>query len=200
MLFTLYKVFTSFLPKRGGKPANKMVISLSANLRWRVIYHRYIYGSSADENARYLFVSKRFVSNIRALRERTRDVLSTMRRRGLRVLSVSMSNSSLCDWFQLVSRQFVGALIWRDRFYSLFILQDTYMEFLYTDSDNTSIRNMLLTKPELYIDEYVDWFGQITGGFISLTTMCGTIIRLGFTHKKANASLTDRLYFCDEKN
>ena len=58
------------------------------------------------------------------------------------------------------------------------------MEFLYTDHDNTLIKNMLLTKPELYIDKYVDWFRQLTGIFISLATMCRTIIRLGFTHKK----------------
>lgn len=62
------------------------------------------------------------------------------------------------------------------------------MEFLYTDHDNTLIKDMLLTKPELYIDEYVDWFRQLTGRFISLATMCRTIITLGFTHKKVYAS------------
>lgn len=48
---------------------------------------------------------------------------------------------------------------------------------------------MVITKPELYIDEYVDWFRDVTGRVISLATMCRTIIRLGFTYKKVSLLL-----------
>ena len=63
-----------------------MVKNLSEDLRWRVIYHRYICGSSIEETAQSLFVSKRFVSNIRALYERTKEVKPTRRKGRLRVL------------------------------------------------------------------------------------------------------------------
>ncbi|XP_078355939.1 uncharacterized protein LOC144640731 isoform X1 [Oculina patagonica] len=119
----------------------KMVKKLSEDLRWRVIYHRFIYGSSIEETARSLFVSKRFVSKIRALYERTKDVKPTSSRRRGRPRMLSYR-------------------------------------------DNRLIRSMVITKAELYIDEYVDWFRDVTGRVISLATMCRTIIRLGFTYKK----------------
>lgn len=75
-----------------------MVKNLSEDLRWRVIYHRYIYGSSIEETARSLFVSKRFVSNIRALYEKTKDVKPTRRKGRPRVLS--------CE-YEIVKRQMV---------------------------------------------------------------------------------------------
>ena len=43
---------------------------------------------------------------------------------------------------------------------------------------------MVMTKPELYLDEYKDWFKEITGTQISISTICRSIIRLGFTYKK----------------
>lgn len=51
-----------------------------------------------------------------------------------------------------------------------------------------------MTKPELFIDEYIDWFRDVTGRVISLATMCRTIIRLGFTYKKV--SLLTHLCLC----
>lgn len=75
-----------------------MVKNLSEDLRWRVIYHRYIYGSSIEETARSLFVSKRFVSNIRALYEKTKDVKPTRKKGRPRVLS--------CE-YEIVKRQMV---------------------------------------------------------------------------------------------
>ena len=45
-----------------------------------------------------------------------------------------------------------------------------------------------MTKPELFTDEYVDWFRDVTGRVLSLATMCRTIIRLGFTYKKVRES------------
>lgn len=75
-----------------------MVKNLSEDLRWRVIYHRYIYGSSIEETARSLFVSKRLVSNIRALYEKTKDVKPTRRKGRPRVLS--------CE-YEIVKRQMV---------------------------------------------------------------------------------------------
>ncbi|XP_068697569.1 uncharacterized protein [Montipora foliosa] len=45
--------------------------ALHEDLRWRVIYHQHLYGSSVKETARYLFTSTAFVSKIRKLyRER----------------------------------------------------------------------------------------------------------------------------------
>ncbi|XP_068735212.1 uncharacterized protein [Montipora capricornis] len=45
--------------------------ALHEDLRWRVIYHQHLYGSSIKETARYLFTSTAFVSKIRKLyRER----------------------------------------------------------------------------------------------------------------------------------
>ena len=64
----------------------KMVKTLSEDFRWQVIYRRYIYGSSIEETARSFFVSKRFVTNIRALYERTINVKTARRRGRLRVL------------------------------------------------------------------------------------------------------------------
>ena len=118
-----------------------------------MIYHRYIYGSSIEETARSLFVSKRFVSNIRALYERTKDVKPTRRKGRPRVLS--------CE-YEMVSEVPNG--------YELKAL----------------VRSMVMTKPELFIDEYIDWFRDVTGRVISLATMCRTIIRLGFTYKKVS--------------
>ena len=68
-------------------PNWKMVKDLSEDLRWQVIYHWYIYGSSIKETQRRLFVSKRFVSNIRVLYERTKNVKHAVRRERQRVLS-----------------------------------------------------------------------------------------------------------------
>ena len=72
---------------RPACPHTEMVKTLSEDLRWRVIYHRNIYGSSIEDTARSLIVSKRFVSNVRALYERTKDVKTARRRGRLRVLS-----------------------------------------------------------------------------------------------------------------
>ena len=82
----LHKIVCSF----------KVVKNLSEDLHWRVIYHRHIYGSSIEETARSLFVSKHFVSNIRALYERTKDVKPTRRKGRPRVLS--------CE-YEIVKRQ-----------------------------------------------------------------------------------------------
>ena len=76
----------------------KMVKNLSEDLHWRVIYHRYIYGSSIEETAGSLFVSKRFVSNIKALYERTKDVKPTRRKGRPRVLSFE---------YEMVKRQMI---------------------------------------------------------------------------------------------
>lgn len=52
-----------------------------------MIQHRCIYGSSIEETALSLFVSKRFISNIRALYERTKEVKPTRSKGRPRVLS-----------------------------------------------------------------------------------------------------------------
>ena len=52
---------------------------------------------------------------------------------------------------------------------------------------------MVITKPELYIDEYVDWFDDVTERVISLATMCQTIICLGFTYKKVSLLLAQKI-------
>ena len=72
---------------RPACPHTEMVKTLSEDLRWRVIYHKYIYGSSIEDTARSLFGSKRFVSNVRALYQRTKGVKTARRRGRLRVLS-----------------------------------------------------------------------------------------------------------------
>ena len=51
------------------------------DLRWRVIYHQFLLGSSAELTANVLFVSKRFVQKIRAIYRRNGNV-SRARRRG----------------------------------------------------------------------------------------------------------------------
>lgn len=45
-----------------------------------------------------------------------------------------------------------------------------------------------MTKPELFIDKYIDWFRDVTGRVISLATMCRTIIQLCFTYKNVSLS------------
>ena len=50
----------------------------------------------------------------------------------------------------------------------------------------------------MFIDEYLDWFHHVTGRVISLATMCRTIIRLGFTHKKVYT--LSAVYFLLAKN
>ena len=72
---------------RPACPHTEMVKTLSKDLPWRVIYHRYINGSSIEDTAQSIFVSKRFVSNVRALYKRTKDVKTARRRGRLRVLS-----------------------------------------------------------------------------------------------------------------
>ena len=54
---------------------------LHEDLRWRVIYHQHLYGSSKKETADCLFTSTAFVSKIRRLYRRYGDV-SRQRRRG----------------------------------------------------------------------------------------------------------------------
>ena len=51
------------------------------DLHWRVIYHQFLLGSSAELTANVLFVSKRFVQKIRAIYRRNGNV-SRARRRG----------------------------------------------------------------------------------------------------------------------
>ena len=61
--------------------------ALHEDLRWRVIYHQHLYGSSIKETARYLFTSTAFVSKIRKL-YRERGEVSQKRRYGRqRILS-----------------------------------------------------------------------------------------------------------------
>lgn len=43
-----------------------------------------------------------------------------------------------------------------------------------------------MTKPELFIDKYIDWFRDVMGRVISLAKMSRTIIRLCFTYKKVS--------------
>lgn len=50
--------------------------------------------------------------------------------------------------------------------------------------ENEILKVMVMTKPELYLDEYKYWFQEITGKQISISTICRSIIRLGFTYKK----------------
>ena len=57
-----------------------------------------------------------------------------------------------------------------------------------TDRENRILEAMIRSKPELYIDEYQDWFQTVTGTQISIATMCRSILRLGFTYKKVNLS------------
>jgi len=59
-----------------------------------------------------------------------------------------------------------------------------------TDRENRILEAMIKSKPELYMDEYQDWFQTITGTQISIATMCGSILRLGFTYKKVSLILT----------
>ena len=62
------------------------------------------------------------------------------------------------------------------------------------DRDNALVRSMVMTKPELLIDEYIEWFRDLTGRVISLATMCRTIIRLGFTYKKVSFFNSYKIY------
>ncbi len=57
------------------------------DLRWRVIYHQFLLGSSADLTANVLFVSKRFVYNVRAIYRRSGDVTRLKRKGRQRLLS-----------------------------------------------------------------------------------------------------------------
>ena len=54
---------------------------LHEDLRWRVIYHQHLYGSSKKETANCLFTSTAFVSKICRLYRRYGDV-SRQRKRG----------------------------------------------------------------------------------------------------------------------
>ena len=56
--------------------------------------------------------------------------------------------------------------------------------FKFVARENEVLKMMAMTKPELYLDEYKDWFKEITGKQISISTICRSIIRLGFTYKK----------------
>ena len=55
-----------------------------------------------------------------------------------------------------------------------------------TDRENKVLEAMIRSKPELYIDEYQDWFHSVTGTRLSIATMCRSILRLGSTSKKAS--------------
>ena len=63
----------------------------STDLRWRVIYHWQIYGSSIQETANQLFVSPFFVKKIRRLYRQTRNVSPRARPGELRILTCKYS-------------------------------------------------------------------------------------------------------------
>ncbi|KXJ23268.1 hypothetical protein AC249_AIPGENE6133 [Exaiptasia diaphana] len=62
---------------------------LSDDIRWKVIYHELIYGSSIKETCRALFVEKTFVCKIRQLYKRTGNVAVHTRRGRPRLLTWS---------------------------------------------------------------------------------------------------------------
>ncbi|XP_028394601.1 uncharacterized protein LOC114518809 [Dendronephthya gigantea] len=120
------------------------------DLRWRVIYHQYLLGSSAQLTANSLFVSKSFVYKIRAIYKRNGNVTRAIRRGKQRLLSAR---------------------------------------------ENEILKSMVMTKPELYLDEYKDWLKEITGKQVSISTICRSIIRLGFTYKKLTVIAKQRNEF-----
>ena len=68
----------------------KIMKVLHEDLRWRVIYHQYLYGSSIKETANVLFTSTAFVSKIRKL-YRQRGEVNRKRRTGRqRILSCKL--------------------------------------------------------------------------------------------------------------
>ena len=68
----------------------KIMKVLHEDLRWRVIYHQYLYGSSIKETANVLFTSTAFVSKIRRL-YRQRGEVNRKRRTGRqRILSCKL--------------------------------------------------------------------------------------------------------------
>ena len=72
----------------------KIMKVLHEDLRWRVIYHQYLYGSSIKETANVLFTSTAFVSKIRRL-YRQRGEVNRKRRTGRqRILSCNASVNS----------------------------------------------------------------------------------------------------------
>ena len=64
--------------------------------------------------------------------------------------------------------------------------------------ENEILKMMVMTKPELYLDEYKDWFKEITGKQISISTMCRSIIRLGFTYKKVITYKKVKIYYVSD--
>ncbi|KXJ14156.1 hypothetical protein AC249_AIPGENE19271 [Exaiptasia diaphana] len=67
---------------------------LSDDIRWKVIYHELIYGSSIKETCRALFVGKTFVCKIRQLYKRTGNVAVHTHA----VISILRNPDSLADW------------------------------------------------------------------------------------------------------
>ena len=68
----------------------------------------------------------------------------------------------------------------------MFFLRVPHLFQKSVDRENKVLEAMIRSKPELYIDEYQDWFHSVTGTRLSIATMCRSILRLGFTYKKAS--------------
>ena len=76
---------------------------LHEDLRWRVIYHQHLYGSSKTETANCLFTSTAFVSKIRRLYRQYGDVSRQQRQGRQRILT--------CIKVSMFVRRFVDCLL-----------------------------------------------------------------------------------------
>ena len=152
--------------------------ALHEDLRWRVIYHQHLYGSSIRETARYLFTSTAFVSKIFKLYRERGDVSRKRRCGRQRILSRKYPSLRAC---------MIKTCKSKIRFCKL--TSKHFLSNIPTDRENRILGAMIKSKPELYMDEYQDWFQTITGTQISIATMCRSILRLGFTYKKVSLIL-----------
>ncbi|KAL5005222.1 hypothetical protein ScPMuIL_018678 [Solemya velum] len=124
-----------------------MVKDYSEDLRWRIIYHQHIHGSSAKTTSDALFVSLDCVYKIRRVYKQTGRVGKRPRPGPGRTL---------------------------------------------TRRQQHILKAMVNSKPECYLDEYQEWFREVTGKRLSISCMCQYILRLGFIRQKMNIIAYER--------
>ena len=60
------------------------------------------------------------------------------------------------------------------------------------DREQQSLRAMITSRPELYLDEYQSWLFQITGKSLSIPSLCRYVLRLAFTRRKLSIIAYER--------
>ena len=117
-----------------------------------MIYHQFLYGSSIKETVNVFFTSTctAFVSKIRRL-YRQRGEVNRKRKKGRqRILSCKLV-------FVLFMFGFLNNIL--NNITSI----NFSLTGIGTDKKNKVLEAIIRSKPELYIDEYQDWFHAVAG-------------------------------------